>query len=95
MLPATAFRAATVEQQLDEAARAFINDPAKVRLSEDGRTMWLSRIFDWFGEDFGGQEGAVRFCQKYLPEATAEAIRHQPPKVRWLEYDWSLNERQP
>jgi hypothetical protein len=43
-----AYVAERLDQQLDEAARAFINDPARNRL--DPQQLALSRIFQWFAE---------------------------------------------
>jgi hypothetical protein len=36
---------------LDQAARRFINDPARVRFDAKTGTLYLSKIFDWFSED--------------------------------------------
>ena len=48
-------------QQLDEIASGFINDPSRNHL--EGNTLYVSKIFDWFEEDFNGD--VVGFILKY------------------------------
>jgi len=50
-----------LDQQLEEMASAFINDPSKNRL--EGNTLYVSKIFDWFEEDFNGD--ILGFFLKY------------------------------
>jgi hypothetical protein len=83
------YRGDVLDQQLDEMARAFINDPKRNRL--EGTTLYVSRIFKWFKGDFGND--IVGFFQKYAQgdlkkglESSGEEI-----KVKYLAYDWSLN----
>ena len=82
-----------LEPQLEAAARAFINDPAKNRFDLAANTASISKIFDWFRADFERAAGSV---QKYLasyvadPEAAAR-LAQDGFEVRYLDYDWSLN----
>ena len=46
------YEGTNLDQQLDEMAAAFINDPSRNRLERN--TLYASRIFDWFEEDLGG-----------------------------------------
>jgi hypothetical protein len=78
-----------LDQQLDEMAKAFINDPTRNRL--EGKTLYVSRIFKWFKEDF--RNDIVGFFQEYAQgnlkkelDSSAEEI-----KVKYLAYDWTLN----
>lgn len=48
------YRAATLDTQLDDNVRRWLADPRKgARIDRPARTLYLSPIFDWFGEDFG------------------------------------------
>ena len=49
-LQAEPFTGNHLDEQLNRAARTFINDPNFNRL--EGDTLWVSKIFDWFSEDF-------------------------------------------
>jgi hypothetical protein len=78
-----------LDQQLDEMAKGFINDPSRNRL--EGKTLYVSRIFKWFKEDF--RNDIVGFFQEYAQgnlkkelDSSAEEI-----KVKYLAYNWSLN----
>ena len=53
----------------------------------------LSRIFDWFEEDFETRGGVLAFVRRYAPEADAAWLREQGDRlrIRYLDYDWGLN----
>lgn len=83
------FRANGLDTQLDDAAKGFINNPENNRL--EGTTLYASRIFDWFAGDF--DKDIVGFFLKYAQGdlKTALGENRDKIKVRFLEYDWSLN----
>jgi hypothetical protein len=85
------YRGDVLDQQLDEMSRAFINDPRRYRL--EGKTLYVSRIFKWFKEDFGND--IVGFFQTYAQGALKQELDSSGEKieVKYLSYDWSLNGR--
>ncbi len=90
-LPPRAWRAATLERDLDAAARAFVNHPRGVTVLGDGR-LRVSSIYHWFKEDFGGNDAGVvaHLRQNAAPPlatrlAAATAIADHA-------YDWALND---
>jgi len=78
-----------LDEQLDDATRRFVNDGSFNRL--EGDTLYVSRIFKWFGEDF--DDDIVGFFSRYAaPEMKNDmASRQSELKIRYLDYDWSLN----
>ena len=58
-LPRTAFTADDLDRQLDDAMREFVADDRNVRVDEAARTVYLSKIFDWFKADFTGYEKSL------------------------------------
>jgi hypothetical protein len=78
-----------LDRQLDEMTRAFINDPGSNRL--EGNTLYVSKIFKWFAEDFN--KDIVGFFMKYAHGdlKTKLEANKQNLKVKYLDYDWSLN----
>ncbi len=42
----------SVRVQLEADAKRFIRNPDKVRCDAGKKTLYLSKIFDWYGEDF-------------------------------------------
>lgn len=94
-LRAEAYVGARLDQQLREQGERFLRDARRNRVDLAGRTLYLSEIFKWFGEDFEKAAGSVqRFVADYLPPAAAVVARQDGFRVRYLTYDWSLNERQ-
>jgi len=83
------YRADILEQQLDEMTKAFINDSRRNRL--EGQTLYVSSIFKWFSEDFNND--VVGFFLKYAQEDLKKQLDDGKSKikVRYLDYDWSLN----
>ena len=88
-LKPTAWRADTLEADLDAAARAYVNHPRGVSVTEDG--LVVSRIYRWFKEDFGGDErGVINHLLAFAEPELAGRIEANPDIVGH-EYDWSLN----
>jgi hypothetical protein len=85
MLREEAYVAARLERQLDQQAERFLSDRSRNRF-RDGR-LEVSKIFDWFKEDFEPRELYFRRHARILglPPDTS------PPLV-FLDYDWSLND---
>lgn len=82
------FSAEGLDARLDALAREFLNrNPRALRVADGGKTVWLSKIFDWYKEDFGGPDGIVPYINRYRDAKMAAGAR-----VRFLDYDWSLNE---
>jgi hypothetical protein len=93
-LRSDAYRPSVVDQQLDEAARAFLNDGAKNRWEPNTRTLYLSSIFKWFRSDFERAAGTLpAFVARYLEPSHAAALSNGTVRIVFLDYDWSLNER--
>ncbi len=78
-----AYRADILDAQLEEQTRSFLNN-AKGLLVENQR-LRLSKIFDWYGEDFEVYGNLGNFVKQYRPELQFENIRMN------LSYNWDLN----
>lgn len=87
------YTAARLDAQLDEQARAFVNDPLRNRFDKATRTAHLSEIFKWFAEDFEGPAGSVqKYVSRYVADPeVARALANDGYKVEWIDYDWTLN----
>jgi hypothetical protein len=88
-LLAEPFTGSHLEQQLNQVTRAFINDPGRYRL--EGNTFFVSKIFKWFSEDFN--DDVVGFFMQYAEGDLKKklAAGRERIKVKYLDYDWSLN----
>lgn len=92
-LKPTAWRAASLEADLDAAARAYVNHPRGVSFNDKGR-MTVSRIYKWFLEDFGDSNEAVIAHLTLYAEPDKAAAIEAAGRIAGHAYDWSLNETQ-
>jgi len=91
-----AFTGDRVNAQLNQAATEFFSSRKHFYIEkEDERiTIFISKIFSWFGEDFGdNKEQKVDFILRFLGKADAEIIKKASTiSIKYLRYDWNLNE---
>ncbi|HCY87086.1 MAG TPA: DUF547 domain-containing protein [Desulfobacteraceae bacterium] len=80
-----------IETQLDRQTRAFINNPRSTFVKDN--TVFISKIFDWFEEDFNGNP--LFFIRQYAGDRLKANLdtAGPEPKIKYLYYDWSLNRR--
>lgn len=106
-LPNRAIVASTLESQLNGATKAFFTDPSKNRIDAAGGKVYLSKIMDWYGDDFVGWSGtpaepaldgrpakeasAVRLLAKYASDADKAFLAEGAFTVVFNDYDWALN----
>lgn len=92
-LQSMAYTADMLEQQLDASTRTFINDPMRNRFDPDKKIAYISKIFDWFEQDFSRHSGSVqKYLARYVADpAIAKALANEQYKLKYLKYDWRLN----
>ena len=81
-----AYTSENVESLLENAAKAFINNPDKNKLSEN--SVQLSKNFKWYKEDFTKNGNLIDYINQY-----SNLKIHKDAIISYLEYDWSLNEQ--
>jgi len=82
----------TLDRDLDEEARRFITEPRRNRISPDAATIHLSKIFEWYRDDFGGTDESVRtFIGRYTGEPERRYLHERQPTIEYLDYDWTMN----
>jgi hypothetical protein len=85
-----AYKADRLDRQLDAAARAYVNHPRGVEVTNDG--LRLSQIYDWYSADFGGSEaGVVAHLRQHAAPDLADRLAGRP-RVAGYRYDWGLND---
>jgi Protein of unknown function, DUF547 len=86
--PVGVYRAHALDQQLDLAARNFIN--RAVTLDGAG-SVACSKIFCWYRADFEAAGGLVPFLLRYLDDGPVRtALAAAPRRLRWTSYRWTL-----
>jgi len=104
-----AFVANRIDAQLNEQLSNFIANTDKgVSIDVERKRVKLSKIFEWFEEDFDvpgndkqllsgrtdGEAGVLRYLARYFPVGDElQSLRSGDLKVSYLEYDWHLNEK--
>lgn len=96
-----AYVAPRLDAQLDEQMLRFMSDRSRNRYDASRGRLALSKIFDWYAEDFRlGHRGiaslralAARHAD-VLADAPAdrERIRAQAVDIVFTDYDWALND---
>ncbi len=106
-LRAEPFREEDLEAQLEDQTQRFLGGTSRFHLDREAGVVGLSSIFSWFAGDFeagymptdgfGDHSDPVRavlaFIAEHVSEANAEFLRDASYEVRFLPYDWSLNEQ--
>jgi hypothetical protein len=91
-LHAKPFEGEIIDATLDALTRQNMADSAHTRL--EGDDLYVSKVFDWFGEDWGGKEDKVAFVRKYSPAEQAAAIDRLGGslELKYSDWDWTLND---
>ena len=96
-----AFVATRLDAQLEEQTLRFMSDRTRNRYDAQRGRLELSKIFDWYGEDFRlGHRGIATlaaFAARHadvLADAAAdrERIRAGRAEIVYTDYDWALND---
>jgi hypothetical protein len=107
-LRSEAYVAAKLNEQLEDQSRRFLASPAGLAIDEPARIVYLSSIFKWYGEDFvrgfapgdgfkglDKKENAMaHFIVQYKGPTQKAFLSAGGYKIRYLDYDWSLNTQQ-
>ncbi|HEY2952770.1 MAG TPA: DUF547 domain-containing protein [Verrucomicrobiae bacterium] len=92
-LRSEAYVADRLDAQLDDQGRRFLGSANKNSVDAKARTLYLSPIFKWFSEDFEKKSGSVqKFVAPFFPEDARKEIEKGGLKMKYTDYDWSLNE---
>jgi len=95
-----AFTSSKLEAQLEVVTRAFLADRSRNRFNVSTGRLEVSKIFDWYGNDFergwGGWHSLDQFFAQYadsltdMPQAKNKLLAGGN-RMRFLKYDWALN----
>ena len=94
-----AYREDILEQQLQDAEIQFLSDKSRNRVVNG--VFEVSSIFKWYGDDFRQGWLGVESLEDYFlshaailgqPESNADKDRKSKLKIKYLKYDWKLND---
>jgi hypothetical protein len=108
MLREEAYVAERLDAQLEEQAVRFLSDRSRNRYNPESGTLEVSKIFDWFQEDwtsgYRGLDGKTppdQSREQYFARYAARLadrpehrrlIQDRKTALQFLEYDWRLND---
>lgn len=83
-----AYEAEKLNTQLDSVTRSALNDRAWVEVRD--KKLVISKIFDWYEDDFKADGSSVRqFISRYREDDAA--INDRQREIDHRDYDWRLN----
>jgi len=101
------YEGSRLDAQLDDQSNRFLSSRARLKITRMGKVIHLSPIFKWFAQDFLSQyapkqaigkhskenQAVLRFIAGYLKEPYQAFVLAGNYKIKYLDYDWSLNEQ--
>ncbi|MDZ7597022.1 MAG: DUF547 domain-containing protein [Desulfobacterales bacterium] len=105
-LRSEAYTAEKLDAQLDDQSRRFLASPAGLRIDRGSKVVYFSSIFKWYGEDFVAgfsppsgfsgldktERAVANFCSGFISASDGDHLKAGGYSVKYLDYDWSLNE---
>ncbi|NEP13892.1 MAG: DUF547 domain-containing protein [Symploca sp. SIO2C1] len=95
-----------LDAQFDDQTRKFLASPHGLKIDRDENIVYLSSIFKWFGKDWeqtygiddkftgnASERAVLNFVSNYLSPEEREYLEQGDYKVKYLDYDWSLNKQ--
>ena len=81
-----------LDRQLDDQFKRFLANTGKgLQVDAEGGGIVLSKIFDWFEEDFESRGGILAFLFRYAPRKYRPFLKKGSDNVSYLDYNWDLN----
>lgn len=106
-LRSEAYTTEKLDEQLNDQSRQYLVSPAGLNVDRKKKVVYFSSIFKWYGEDFVAkyspttgfagldktERAVANFCSAYLISADRDFLATGGYSVKYLDYDWSLNEK--
>ncbi len=92
-LQSRAMEGATLQSQLDRAAREAINRSKYVQVEPRAKVLRLTRVMSWYRKDFEQNAGSLQaYVLKYIAEPAKSQLETADYTVEFMDYDWALND---
>lgn len=95
-----------LDTQLDDQTVKFASSPHGFSLDQQDKRVYLSSIFKWYGQDFeqtygiktkfngnNKQRAVLNYLTPVLNSESQKFLEQEDYKVKYLDYDWSLNKQ--
>jgi len=92
-LLSSAYKGSNVKAKLAQNATAYLASQYN-RYDAKTNTLTLSKIFEWYKGDFGGDAGIRTFVKKYGTKQMKDGLAASPnATIKYMEYDWAINSK--
>ena len=89
-----AYTAAEIDSQLQRQVEEIHASERWFRYDETAGLVWLTQVYSWYSGDFVQLHGSVLAAAgRYSPELKQALDAGTAVGVRWLPYDWALNDK--
>jgi hypothetical protein len=89
------YEADNLDKQLQEQTVIFLRDKKRNSFDLKNKKANISKIFEWFGEDFGkSDKDILMYISNFLPDDVRKDIKQNINEwtISYKKYDWNLNE---
>ncbi|MBC8308969.1 MAG: DUF547 domain-containing protein [Planctomycetes bacterium] len=91
-LPNKAFIGKTLKEQLHDQIKKTHSSKGWYRYDQANNTLYISKIYRWYSKDFTTNGRTIQeFIAQYDTLVDTALKTDRPPKVKYLLYDWSIN----
>ena len=73
------------KEQLDQMTERFLKD-SYIGVRIEGKKVYLSKIFEWYANDFGGRDNLLKWIGDQLQKELSDY-----ELADFIHYDWSIN----
>lgn len=100
------YEASKLDFQLEDQVRKFLSSSHGFIIKKNENKILLSSIFKWYGKDwldgyksnekFAGninEKAILNFATNYLSPLEKDYLKKGAYEIKYLDYDWSLNQR--
>ncbi len=90
-----AIKAVELEKQLADSSRRFFSDRSRNRYDKGSGTLKVTKLFDWYAEDFEPVKKFIARYAKQLADDPADQAKIKAGSLDYsfLTYDWKLNKQ--
>jgi len=102
-LPREPFVPDRLDEQLERETRKFLGEERNLRFDHERRVVFVSQILEWYRDDFIGwlerhhpeePTTLLGYVSHHVPpDRSAELQRASDYEIRFIPYDWSLNDQ--
>jgi hypothetical protein len=92
------WKGATLDEDLEAAARRFVKDERHFKVDRAKKEVWISKIFEWYGEKFtkDPKRPAAKpelYLLPYVDADTRALLESGDYTLKIIEWNWTLNEK--